>query len=345
MDRFVQLSVAAGMELMKDSGYTINEANAHDVAVCVGVGIGGLNTIEVFHSKLLEDGPNRVSPFYIPMLIANMAPGQISIFTGAKGPNLVACSACASALHAIGYAYSDIMLGRCTAAITGGAESTISPMGISGFTALKALCTLNDDPQKASRPFDKNRSGFVMGEGAGLLFLEELESARRRGARIYAEITGFGASGDAYHMTAPQEDGLGMAASMQRALRDAGLDPKDVEHINAHGTSTHLNDLCETKAIKRVFGQHAYAVPIVSNKSQVGHLLGGAGGIESVFSVLTLHHGIIPGTINYETPDPECDLNYMVHGPEKKQVDTVLCNDFGFGGTNGSIIYKRWNGK
>ncbi len=345
MDRFVQISVAAGLALVKDAGYEITDKNAEEVAVLLGVGLGGLNTIEVFHSKLVESGPSRISPFFIPMLISNMAPGQVSIFTGAKGPNLVATSACASGLHAIGYAYSDILLGRCKAAITGGVESTISPMGISGFTALKALCTQNDTPEKASRPFDKDRSGFVMGEGAGFLFLEELESAKARGAKIYAEIVGFGASGDAYHMTAPQDEGEGMALAMTRALKDAGLNREDIEHINAHGTSTHLNDLCETKAIKRAFGELAYKIPVVSNKSQVGHLLGGAGGIESVFSVLTLHHGIIPGTLNYETPDPECDLNYMGNGPEKKQVRTVMCNDFGFGGTNGSIIYKRWEGK
>ncbi|MDL2285586.1 beta-ketoacyl-ACP synthase II [Desulfovibrio sp. OttesenSCG-928-F07] len=345
MDRFVQISVAAGNALVKDAGFEITEENADDVAVILGVGLGGLNTIEVFHSKLVESGPSRVSPFYIPMLISNMAPGQVSIFTGAKGPNVVATSACASGLHAIGYAYSDIMLGRCSCAITGGVESTISAMGISGFTALKALCTKNDDPQKASRPFDKDRSGFVMGEGAGFLFLEELEHAKARGAKIYAEIVGFGASGDAFHMTAPHEDGIGMASAMQRALKESGLNKEDIEHINAHGTSTYLNDYCETKAIKRVFGEHAYKIPVVSNKSQVGHLLGGAGGIESVFSVLTLHHGIIPGTLNYETPDPECDLNYMGNGPEKRQVNNVMCNDFGFGGTNGSIIYKRWEGK
>ena len=345
MDRFVQLAVAAGFALMKHSGYVIDERNADDVAVCLGIGLGGLGTIEVFHSKLLTGGPNRVSPFFIPMLISNMAPGQISIFTGAKGPNLAVASACASALHAIGCAYSDILLGRCQAAITGGVESTITPMGISGFTSMKALCTRNDAPEKASRPFDKDRSGFVMGEGAGFLFIEELESAKARGAEIYAEILGYGASGDAYHMTAPQEDGRGMASAMARALKDAGISPQDVGHINAHGTSTPLNDACETKAIKQVFGQHAYQIPIVSNKSQVGHLLGGAGGIESVFSVLTLFHGIIPATANYETPDPECDLNYMGHGPEKRQAGIVLCNDFGFGGTNGCIVYKRWEGK
>lgn len=342
MDRFVQIAAASGLELVKDAGFNITDENAGDVAVILGVGLGGLGTIEVFRDKLVEAGPSRVSPFYIPMLISNMAPGQISILTGAKGPNLVMTSACASGLHAIGYAYTEIVMGRAKAVITGGVESTITEMGVSGFTALKALSTRNDEPQRASRPFDKDRNGFVMGEGSGFLFLEDLESAKARGAKIYAEIVGFGASGDAYHMTAPKDDGEGMASSMKRAIADAGLTPADIEHINAHGTSTHLNDLTETRAIKNVFGQRAYDIPVVSNKSQVGHLLGGAGGIESVFSVLTLHHGVIPGTLNYETQDDECDLNYMGNGPEKRQVNTVLCNDFGFGGTNCSIVYKRW---
>lgn len=342
MDRFVQFASVSGLQLIEDSGFQITKENAHDVAVLLGVGLGGLATIEVFRDKLVQSGPSRVSPFYIPMLISNMASGQVSILTGAKGPNLVMTSACASGVHAIGYAYSEIAMGRVTAAITGGVESTITAMGISGFTALKALSTRNDEPEKASRPFDKDRNGFVMGEGSGFLFLEELEHAKARGAKIYAEVAGFGASGDAYHMTAPQEDGEGMAASMSRAIADAGMTNADIEHINAHGTSTYLNDLTETRAIKRVFGEQAYNIPVVSNKSQVGHLLGAAGGIESVFSVLTLHHGIIPGTLNYETQDPECDLNYMGKGPEKRQVNTVLCNDFGFGGTNGSVIYKRY---
>lgn len=343
MDRFVQIASASGLELVKDAAYEITPDNAGDVAVILGVGLGGLGTIEVFRDKLVASGPNRVSAFFIPMLISNMAPGQISILTGAKGANLVMTSACASGLHAIGYAYTEIVMGRAKAVITGGLESTITAMGISGFTALKALSTkYNDAPEKASRPFDRERDGFVMGEGSGLLFLEDLDSARARGAKIYAEITGFGASGDAYHMTAPREDGEGMAAAMNRAIADAGLTPDGIDHINAHGTSTQMNDRIETTAIKQVFGPRAYDIPIVSNKSQVGHLLGGAGGIESVFSVLTLHHGVIPGTLNYEHPDPECDLNYMGGGPERRQVNTVLCNDFGFGGTNCSIVYKRW---
>jgi 3-oxoacyl-[acyl-carrier-protein] synthase II len=344
MDRFVQFAVAASLMLVADAGFTITEANAADVGVLLGVGLGGLKTIEDFHSRLLEAGPNKISPFMIPMLISNMAPGQVSIFTGAKGPNVVSTSACASALHAIGYAYSEILLGRCSAAISGGVEATITPMGISGFTALKALSTRNEDPEKASRPFDLNRTGFVMGEGAGLLFLESLESAQARNARIYAEIVGFGSSADAFHMTAPRDDGEGMARAMANAIADAGLTPDAVDHINAHGTSTQLNDQAETKAIKTVFGERAYTIPITANKSQTGHLLGAAGGIESVFSVMTLKSGIIPGTINYTTPDPECDLDYMGDGPKHIQAEYVLCNSFGFGGTNSCILYKRWKG-
>jgi 3-oxoacyl-[acyl-carrier-protein] synthase II len=344
MDRFVQFGVATALMLLEDSRYEINAANADRVSVIVGVGLGGLETIELFHNKLLASGPGRISPFFIPMLIPNMVPGQISIFTGAKGPNLVATSACASGLHAISIAYTEIVMGRSSAAITGGVESTITPMGISGFTAMKALSTRNDEPEKASRPFDKNRDGFVMGEGAGLLLLEELESAQKRGAVIYAEIAGCGSSADAYHMVAPREDAEGMAKAMSNAVKDAGLTVDAVDHINAHATSTHLNDICETLAIKKVFGERAKKIPITANKSQLGHLLGAAGGIESLISVLTLHHGIIPAVINYETPDPDCDLDYVTGGPRKTQVNYVLCNNFGFGGTNASIIFKRWNG-
>ncbi|MDR2077018.1 MAG: beta-ketoacyl-ACP synthase II, partial [Desulfovibrio sp.] len=330
MDRFVQIAVACGLMLLEDSGFVITEENAENVAILLGVGLGGLRTIEDFHTRLMTMGPNKISPFMIPMLIANMAPGQLAILTKAKGPNLVVTSACASGLHAIGYAFTEILLGRCHWAITGGAEATITPMGISGFTALKALSTRNDCPEKASRPFDKNRNGFVMGEGGGMLFLESLESAQERGARIYAEILGFGASDDAFHITAPEESGEGMARAIRRALADAGVPPDEVDHINAHGTSTQLNDLCETRAIKSIFGQRAYEIPITANKSQTGHLLGGAGGMESVFSVMTLHEGVIPGTANYETPDPECDLRYMGGGSQKIQAEYVLCNSFGF---------------
>lgn len=344
MDRFVQIAVASATMLMEDSGYVINETTADRTGVLIGVGLGGLKTIEDFHTKLMEAGPNKISPFMIPMLIANMAPGQVSIFTGATGPNMVVTSACASSLHAIGYAFSDILLGRTDAAICGGVEATVTPMGISGFTALKALCTDNDQPEKASRPFDKERSGFVMSEGSGLLMLESLESAQARGATIYAEIVGYGASDDAHHMTAPLDSGEGMAKAMKNAIDDAGLTPDDIDHINAHGTSTQLNDYAETKAIKLVFGSRAYKMPITANKSQVGHLLGAAGGLESVFSVMTLMEGVIPGTANYENPDPDCDLDYMGDGPRKVQAEYALCNSFGFGGTNACILYKRWQG-
>ncbi len=342
MDRFVQLAVATGIKLLEDANFTITDDNADSVGVLLGVGLGGLKTIEDFHTKLVEAGPSKVSPFMIPMLISNMAPGQLSIFTKAKGPNVVVTTACASALHAIGYAFSEILLGRCERAITGGVEATITTMGVSGFTALRALSTNNDDPAGASRPFDKDRDGFVMGEGAGFLFIESLDSAKARGAKVYAELVGFGSSGDAHHMTAPKDDGAGMASAMKRAIKDAGITPDQIDHINAHGTSTHLNDLCETIAIKNVFGSRAKSIPITANKSQTGHLLGAAGGIESVFSTLTLHHGVIPSIANYTTPDPECDLNFVIGKPLQKQVEYVLCNSFGFGGTNCCLVFKRW---
>lgn len=343
MDRFVQLAVATGNQLIEHSKIQITETNAYHIGVILGVGLGGLNTIETFHSKLLEAGPNKVSPFMIPMLISNMAPGQVAMFTGAKGSNFVITSACASGTHAIGLAYSEILLGHCNACITGGVESTITPLCISGFSALKALTTAyNDDPTKASRPFDKNRSGFVAGEGAGYLMLEELEHAKNRGAKIYAELIGFGTSDDAYHMTAPREDAEGMSFSMSQALQRAHVAPEEVMHINAHGTSTMLNDLYETRAIKKTFGNHAYNIAICSNKSQIGHLLGAAGGIEAVFSVLSLHTGVVPGTINNTTPDPECDLNYMPDGSKKLDPQYVLSNSFGFGGTNGSLLFKKF---
>ena len=341
MDRFVQFAVAAGSMLMADSGFSITPENADDVGIILGVGLGGLQTLEEFHTKLVSAGPNRISPFMIPMLISNMAPGQLSISCGAKGTNVVTTSACASGTHAIGHAFSEILLGRADAVITGGVEATITPMGISGFTALKALSTgYNDQPEKASRPFDKDRDGFVMGEGAGLLLLESLESAQKRGATIFAEVVGFGSSGDAYHMTAPLMEGQAMA--MRKALRDAGVKPEDVQHINAHATSTPLNDSGETAALKEVFGKHAYDLAICANKSQMGHLLGAAGGAESVFTCMALHTGMVPGTINYTTPDPDCDLNYMTGGAKKLDPRYALCSNFGFGGTNASVLFKRF---
>jgi 3-oxoacyl-[acyl-carrier-protein] synthase II len=343
MDRFVQLGVAAGLAGLAHARFLVNEKNAYRVGIMLGVGMGGLSTIEVFHNRLLEAGPNKVSPFMIPMLISNMAPGQIAILTGIKGTNVVMTSACSSGLHAVGHAYTEIIMGRVDAMLCGGVESTITPMGISGFTALKALSGRNDEPERASRPFDRGRDGFVMGEGAGMLFLESLEHATDRGASIYGEVVGFGATSDAFHITAPHENGEGLAQAMKNAVAEAGIRPEEIDQINAHGTSTQLNDACETRAIKSVFGRHAYEIPICANKSQIGHLLGGAGGVESVFSVMTLHTGMVPGTLNYENPDPECDLNYMGGGSLQLNPRFVLCNSAGFGSTNVSILYKKWD--
>jgi 3-oxoacyl-[acyl-carrier-protein] synthase II len=275
-------------------------------------------------------------------MISNMASGQISIATGARGPNLATTSACASGLHAIGYAYSDIKLGRVKAMITGGVESTVTPMAVSGFNAMRALSTRNQEPEKASRPFDRDRDGFIIGEGCGLLMLESLESAKERGAEIYAEVLGFGASADAFHMTAPEESGEGMSLAIKGALKEAQIPPEEIDHINAHGTSTHLNDLCETRAIKKVFGKHSKNLSLTANKSMVGHMLGAAGGIESVFSVMTLKEGIIPGTINLDNPDEECDLDYTANGSKKQDVRYALCNSFGFGGTNASLLFTKF---
>ncbi len=342
MDRFNHYAVVAALMLLKDSGFELDEKRGEDVGIVLGCGLGGLETIEEFHERLLKRGPSKISPFYIPKLISNIAAGQIAIFTRAKGPNMVTTSACASGCHSIGYAFSDIKLGRAKAMICGGVESTITPMAVAGFNAMNALSTRNDEPEKASRPFDKDRDGFVISEGCGLLFLEELEHAKKRGAKIYAEVAGFGASADAYHITAPDETGDGMARAMVAAIKEAGISPNDVDHINAHGTSTPLNDIAETKAIKKVFGKHAYNIPITANKSMIGHMLGAAGGVEAVFSALTIYNEKIPPTINLENPDPECDLDYVSDGPRDKKINYVLCNSFGFGGTNACILFKRF---
>jgi len=343
VDRFTIFALSAAMMLMEDAGYKIDPEEAARVAVIIGCGLGGLETLEATHSKLLAQGPSRVSPFFIPTMIANMAAGQVSIATGAKGPNLCPTSACASGTHAIGYAYSDIKLGRVDAAICGGVESTITPLAVGGFNALKAMSTRNDDPTKASRPFDVDRDGFVMGEGCGLVLLESLEHAKARGARILAEVAGFGASGDAYHMTAPPEDGEGMVLAMRAAIREADMDPSEVAHINAHATSTPLGDLAEARAIKVVLGAHAANVSITANKSMIGHCLGAAGGIEAVMSVKTILEGIIPPTINLDTPDPLCgDLDYTPNTSRKTSVGNVLSNSFGFGGTNACILLKAF---
>ncbi|CCH48844.1 beta-ketoacyl-ACP synthase II [Pseudodesulfovibrio piezophilus] len=342
METFTQYAVCATKQLFENAGWTIPEEEKDRAGTIIGVGLGGLQSIEDMHAKLLKKGPGRISPFFIPILIANMAAGQVSIEAGAMGPNICTTTACASGTHAVGAAYTDIAIGRADVMICGGAESTITQLGVAGFNSMKALSVRNDEPELASRPFDADRSGFVMGEGAGLLLLESLDHAKARGAEILAEVVGFGASGDAYHMTAPPEDGAGMALAMTAAVREAKIDPSEIDHINAHGTSTKLNDLCETRAIKKVFGDHAYNIDICANKSQIGHLLGAAGGVESAFAVKTLVEGIIPGTINRDTPDPDCDLDVCADGPREKQVNYVLSNSFGFGGTNACILFKRF---
>ena len=343
MDRFTQFAVASAKMLLEDSGFVVTPENAFDTAVILGIGLGGLHTLETWHSKLLEAGPGRISPFMIPMLISNMGPGQVSIVTGAKGPNIVTTTACASGIHAVGTAWSEMLLGRALAVISGGVEATVTPLGVAGFTALKALSTrYNAEPARASRPFDAGRDGFVIGEGAGLVLLETLDKARERGAEIYAEIVGYGASGDAWHMTAPRDDGEGMARAMWNALREAGISPSAIGHINAHATSTHLNDITETKAIKLVFGEHAKKLKISATKSMTGHLLGAAGGIETVFTALALHEETLPGTINLEHPDAECDLDYLAGGSEHVACEYAMCNSFGFGGTNASLILKKY---
>ncbi|MFW5730168.1 MAG: beta-ketoacyl-ACP synthase II [Desulfonatronovibrionaceae bacterium] len=342
MDRFCHFAVASAAMLREQTSTGRSVMDMSGCGAIIGCGLGGLETIEEFHTKLMKAGPKRISPFYIPLLISNMAAGQISIVTGAKGPNLATTSACASGLHAIGCAFSDIRLGRVKAMITGGVESTITPMAVSGFNAMRALSTDNHDPAGASRPFDHTRNGFVIGEGCGLMLLETLESARERNAHIYAEVAGFGASADAHHMTAPDESGQGMAMAMRQALHEAGVSPEQVDHINTHGTSTKLNDASETRAIKEVFGRHAYDILLTANKSMIGHTLGAAGGIESVFSVLSLYHSKIPGTINLKNPDPECDLDYCAHGSVNRNIRYALCNSFGFGGTNAAILFKKF---
>lgn len=341
MDLFIQYALAAAEMAMQDSALVINEENAERVGVLVGSGLGGLPTIEKYHQALGEGGYKKVSPFFIPMLIINLAPGQISIRYGAKGPNFSVVSACAAGTHAIGEAYHVIRRGDADAMITGGAEATITPLAIAGFNAMKALSTRNDDPQGASRPFDKDRDGFVMGEGAGILVLEEYEAAKARGAKIYAEVVGYGLSGDAYHLTAPAPEGEGAARCMKMALKSAGLNPEEVDYINAHGTSTPFNDYYETLAIKSTLGAHSRKVMVSSTKGMTGHALGAAGGIEAVFSLLAMERGVVPPTINYQTPDPDCDLDYVPNTARQAAVNVAMSNSLGFGGTNASIIFKK----
>ena len=341
MDLFIQYAVAAAAMAAQDGGFKIEPDWAAQVGVIVGVGFCGIETIETTKEALLNGGPRKISPFFIPKVISNLAPGQIAIRHGAKGVNWTPTSACASGTHAIGEAFHLIRRGLQDAVIAGGAESAITPLGVGGFAAMKALSTRNDEPERASRPFDKDRDGFVIGEGSGILILEERERALKRGAKVYAEVIGYGANGDAYHITAPAPEGDGAARCMALALKDAGIAPIEVDYINAHGTSTEYNDANETLAIKRVFGEHAPKLAVSSTKSMTGHLLGAAGAVEGVFSALTLHHGVIPPTINYENADPACDLDYVPNVARKANVRVALSNSFGFGGTNACVIFRR----
>ncbi len=345
MDLFTKFAMAAAKLALEMSGLEITEENAPRVGVLVGAGLGGLETFERFHKRLIQtNNPKKVSPFFIPMLISNMASGQIAIRSGAKGPSISISTACATGAHSIGYALRTIQYGDADVMITGGSEAAISPVSVSGFDAMRALAELKDDPKKASRPFDKERTGFVIAEGCGVIVLETLEHAKKRGAPIYGEIVGFGQSADAYHIAAPSPNGEGPSRCMASALKDAGISPEDIDYINAHGTSTPLNDIAETKAIKKVFGDYAYKVPISSNKSMMGHLLGAAGAVESIFTILTIKEGIIPPTINYEYPDPECDLDYVPNEAREADIRYALSNSFGFGGTNASLVFKRFEG-
>src|SRR5579871_5487819 len=343
MDLFIQYAMGAAEQAMQQSGLKITEDNADDVGVLVGVGIGGLCTIEENHMIFLESRLKRITPFFIPKLISNLAPGQISIRYGARGANFSTTSACASGSHAIGEAYRMIRAGYLNAAITGGAEAAITSLGVGGFVAMRALSTRNDSPESASRPFDRDRDGFVMAEGAAALILEERESALARGANVLAEIVGYACNADAYHITSPSPDGAGAARCMRLCLEDGDLDLGEVRYINAHGTSTPQGDLAETQAIKHVFGEHAARIAVSSTKSMTGHTLGAAGAIESVYTVLTIRHGMIPPTINYEYPDPECDLDYVPNTARPARIRVALNNSFGFGGTNTTLAFRPAN--
>ncbi|HEY5971352.1 MAG TPA: beta-ketoacyl-ACP synthase II [Pseudoxanthomonas sp.] len=341
MDAFIHYGIAASLMAMDDSGLEVTDANAERIGAIIGAGIGGILGIEEQTAKYLEGGPRKISPFYIPSTIINMLPGQLSIMKGIKGPNFSAVSACATSNHSIGMAMRMIQYGDADVMIAGGAERGSSPTSVGGFCSMKAMSTRNDDPQAASRPWDKDRDGFVLGDGAGILVIEEYEHAKARGARIYCELAGFGASSDAYHMTAPSENGEGPSRCMLAALKDAKLNPDQVEYLNAHGTSTPLGDLAETLAMKRALGDHAYKTMVSSTKSMTGHLLGAAGGVEAIFSVLALHHGIIPPTINLENPGEGCDLDYVPNVAREKKIDVAMSTGFGFGGTNGTLVFKR----
>jgi 3-oxoacyl-[acyl-carrier-protein] synthase II len=344
MDVFIQYAVAAAQFAMDDSKLEVTPENADAIGVYIASGIGGFTTIEREHKALLEGGPRKISPFFIPSAIINLAAGQVSIRFGAKGPNSATCTACSASAHAIGDAYEIIRRCDADAMIAGGSEAAITPMGVGGFAALRALSTRNDEPERACRPFDRDRDGFIIGEGAGVIVLEELEHARRRGAPIYAEIVGYGMSADAYHMTAPSEDGDGGRRVMANAIRKAGIAPEDVDYINAHGTSTPYNDRLETLAIKNCFGDHAYKLAISSTKSMTGHLLGAAGGLEAGITALAVRHQIVPPTINLDEPDPDCDLDYVPHTSRQMPIRYALSNSFGFGGTNAALMFKKFDG-
>jgi 3-oxoacyl-[acyl-carrier-protein] synthase II len=341
MDRFIHLGMAAGIQAIKDSGIQVTEANATRIGVNIGSGIGGLPMIEETHNDVLKGGPRKISPFFIPSTIINMISGNLSIMHGLKGPNLAMVTACTTSAHCIGEAGRLIEYGDCDVMVAGGAEAAVTLLTVGGFAAARALSTRNDDPGTASRPWDKDRDGFVLGEGAGVLVLEEFEHARRRGAKIYAELAGYGMSGDAYHMTAPQEDGEGAARCMENALRNAALNRDDIDYVNAHGTSTPLGDLAETVALKRCFGDHAKKLAVSSTKSMTGHLLGAAGGVEAIFSVLAIQDQVAPPTANLVNQDPACDLDYVPNAARRMPIRAALSNSFGFGGTNGSLIFKR----
>jgi 3-oxoacyl-[acyl-carrier-protein] synthase II len=342
MDLFIHYALAAAHIAMKDSGLDMGKEDSERVGVVVGTGLGGLPTIEKYHSVFLERGPGRITPFFIPMLIANEAPGHIAIQHGIKGPNLCIVTACATGAHSIGEACRIIQYGDADVMVAGGSEANLTPLTVGGFNAMKALSTRNDDPLKASRPFERDRDGFVVAEGSGIVILEELEHAKKRGAKIYAEMAGYGYNGDAYHITAPCPDGDGFIRCIRMALKDAQLSPDDVDYINAHGTSTKLNDYVETLAIKEVFKEKAYKIPVSSTKSMTGHLLGAAGAIEAIFSVLSMRDQVCPPTINYENPDPECDLDYVPNTARKCTINVVMSNGFGFGGTNSTLVSRRF---
>ena len=341
IDTFIQYAVAASRMALEDAGLPTADLGP-SAGVIIGVGMGGMGVVENYSLVLREKGWRRITPFFIPMVIPNMAAGQVAMLFGAKGPNTAVCTACAAGNHAIGEAFRLVREGRAEVMICGGTESLITPLSVGGFAIMKALSTRNEDPRRASRPFDAQRDGFVMAEGCGILVLESLEHAKARGARIYAEIVGYGLNADAYHMTAPHPEGEGAVRCMEMALADAGLKPQEVDYINAHGTSTPLNDAAETKAIKKVFGEHAYKLAVSSTKSMTGHLLGGAGGLEAVFTVKAVHEDLIPPTINYEEPDPDCDLDYVPNEARRTRVRVAMSNAFGFGGTNAVLVFKKF---